>query len=231
MFALRAVQGLFAGYGALALTMAADSAPPERTAYAIGTVQTAQRLGPALGPVIGGVVAQLVGLRNAFLVTSGFYVVALVLVFFLYDERHGRPSRAAAASGRVTLQQRARVRELRPADGGDLRPAVRRPQLRTDPAALRRAARNAGRTGPVDRGHHLLDRGRRRRGRQSALRAAAALAAGADGHRAGGASTGAGGAALFALAPTTAAMFARDAGLRARDRRRRRPRPTPPRAA
>ena len=34
-----------------------------RMAYAIGTVQTAQRLGPALGPVIGGVVAQLVGLR------------------------------------------------------------------------------------------------------------------------------------------------------------------------
>ena len=56
-------------------------------ASAIGTVQTAQRLGPALGPVIGGVVAQLVGLRNAFLVTAGFYVVALVLVFFMYDER------------------------------------------------------------------------------------------------------------------------------------------------
>ena len=50
VFALRVVQGLFAGYGALALTMAADSAPRDRTAYAIGSVQTAQRLGPALGP-------------------------------------------------------------------------------------------------------------------------------------------------------------------------------------
>ena len=77
VFALRAVQGLFAGYGALALTMAADSAPRERMAYAIGIVQTAQRLGPALGPVIGGVVAQVVGLRSAFLVTAAFYVVAL----------------------------------------------------------------------------------------------------------------------------------------------------------
>jgi fructose-1,6-bisphosphatase II len=61
VFALRAVQGLFAGYGGIALTMAAESAPPDRTAYAIGTVQTAQRLGPALGPVIGGAVAQVVG--------------------------------------------------------------------------------------------------------------------------------------------------------------------------
>jgi MFS transporter, DHA1 family, multidrug resistance protein len=87
VLALRAAQGLFAGYGALALTMAAESAPRERTAYAIGVVQTAQRLGPALGPIIGGVVAQLVGLRKAFLVTSGFYVAAVVLVFFTYDER------------------------------------------------------------------------------------------------------------------------------------------------
>ena len=60
VFALRALQGLFAGYGALTLTMAADIAPPGQTAYAIGFVQTAQRIGPALGPVIGGLVAQAV---------------------------------------------------------------------------------------------------------------------------------------------------------------------------
>jgi MFS transporter, DHA1 family, multidrug resistance protein len=87
VFALRAVQGLFAGYGALALTMAADSAPKEHTAYAIGFLQSAQRMGPALGPVIGGIVAQAVGLRRAFLVTAGFYLIALILVAVLYDER------------------------------------------------------------------------------------------------------------------------------------------------
>jgi DHA1 family multidrug resistance protein-like MFS transporter len=87
VFVLRAVQGLFAGYGALALTMAAESAPRERTAYAIGVVQTSQRLGPAIGPIIGGIVAQIVGLRHAFLVTSAFFVGALLLVFFNYDER------------------------------------------------------------------------------------------------------------------------------------------------
>jgi MFS transporter, DHA1 family, multidrug resistance protein len=86
VLALRAIQGLFAGYGALALTMAADAAPREKMAFAIGTVQTAQRIGPALGPVIGGMVAALVGLRQAFLVTSIFYVVALALVFVMYKE-------------------------------------------------------------------------------------------------------------------------------------------------
>jgi MFS family permease len=87
VFALRVVQGLFAGYGALSLTMAADSAPKGRMAQAIGTVQTAQRLGPALGPVVGGTVAAIVGLRRAFFVAAAFYFLALVLVFFAYDER------------------------------------------------------------------------------------------------------------------------------------------------
>jgi MFS transporter, DHA1 family, multidrug resistance protein len=106
IFALRAVQGVFAGYGGLTLAMAAESAPRERMATAIGLVQTAQRLGPALGPVIGGLVAEMAGIRQAFLVTSGFYAAALVIVFVLYrdPEREGR-ERERAAAGRVDSRQ------------------------------------------------------------------------------------------------------------------------------
>lgn len=104
IFALRAVQGLFAGYGALALTMAADVAPKDRTAFAIGFVQTAQRLGPAVGPVLGAAVAQLVGLRRAFLVTAGFYLIALVLVFFMYDERGVLRTMPEPGKGRVSFR-------------------------------------------------------------------------------------------------------------------------------
>ena len=52
VLALRAVQGLFAGYGSLSVAMAAESAPRERMPQAIGLVQTAQRLGPGVGPVM-----------------------------------------------------------------------------------------------------------------------------------------------------------------------------------
>ena len=97
LFALRVLQGFFAGYGALNVSMAALSAPREQMATAIGTVQTAQRLGPALGPVIGGLLAPAVGLRNAFLVAAGVYGVALVMVTTLYRE----PPRASLpADGR-----------------------------------------------------------------------------------------------------------------------------------
>ena len=86
VLALRAVQGLFAGYGSLSVAMAAESAPRDRMPNAIGLVQTAQRLGPAVGPVIGGVLAALVGLRRAFLVTAVFYAAGLLMVFVMYDD-------------------------------------------------------------------------------------------------------------------------------------------------
>ena len=94
VFALRALQGLFAGYGGLTLAMAAESAPRDRMATAIGLVQTSQRLGPALGPVIGGVLAGMVGIRHAFFVTAGFYAIAFVLVLVLYRDP---PQRATSA--------------------------------------------------------------------------------------------------------------------------------------
>jgi MFS family permease len=87
VLALRAVQGLFAGYGSLSVAMAAESAPRKQMPSAIGLVQTAQRLGPGVGPVIGGVLAGLVGLRRAFLATAVFYAIGLVIVALMYDDR------------------------------------------------------------------------------------------------------------------------------------------------
>ena len=102
---LRAIQGLFAGYGSLSVAMAAESAPRDRMPAAIGTVQTAQRIGPAVGPLIGGVLAGLVGLRRAFIATAMFYAVALVMVHVMYDDRatHAQPA-DAAETGRVTFR-------------------------------------------------------------------------------------------------------------------------------
>ncbi len=106
VLALRAIQGLFAGYGALTLTMAADSAPEGRMAQSIGLVQTAQRLGPALGPVFGGTLAALVGLRHAFLVAAAFYALAVILVLILYDERliHAHAPAASSRDGAITFR-------------------------------------------------------------------------------------------------------------------------------
>jgi DHA1 family multidrug resistance protein-like MFS transporter len=107
---LRAIQGLFAGYGPIAMAMAAESAPPEQVATAIGWVQSAQRLGPALGPVIGGTLAQALGLRTTFLVSASFYLFALLLILVAFREpAERRVADAAAAAGVTTFLTLRRV--------------------------------------------------------------------------------------------------------------------------
>jgi len=105
VLAVRAVQGLFAGYGSLSVAMAAESAPRDRMPSAIGAVQTAQRIGPGVGPVIGGLLASLVGLRPAFVATAFFYLIGLVVVHVMYDDRatHAQPA-DASETGRVTFR-------------------------------------------------------------------------------------------------------------------------------
>ena len=111
LFALRALQGLVAGYGPLTIAMAAESAPRERMAHAIGLVQTAQRVAPAVGPVVGGILAQAVGLRNAFFVAGAVYALAFALVSVLYRES-ARTSREDEARVHVPMREILSIRNL-----------------------------------------------------------------------------------------------------------------------
>jgi MFS family permease len=110
VFALRTVQGFFAGYGPIAMMLAAESAPQEHMATAIGWVQTSQRLGPALGPVIGGALAHTVGLQNAFFVSAVFYLCGFALVAIGYREQ----KRTGAAASVDVAKVSWRTLRLRP---------------------------------------------------------------------------------------------------------------------
>lgn len=98
LVALRGLLGVFAGYGALTMSMAAESVRREEMPRAIGVVQMGQRLGPAIGPIVGGVIAPIVGLRRAFLVTAAFYLVAMLMVTLFYQEPRTRVARGAGRS-------------------------------------------------------------------------------------------------------------------------------------
>jgi MFS family permease len=111
LFALRALQGLVAGYGPLTIAMAAESAPRDRMAHAIGLVQTAQRVAPAVGPVVGGILAQAVGLRNAFFVAGAVYGLAFVLVSVLYRET-SRSTREKETRARMPMREILSIRNL-----------------------------------------------------------------------------------------------------------------------
>jgi MFS family permease len=103
LFALRALLGVFAGYGALTISMAAESAPRDRMAQAIGMVQTGHRLGPAVGPVIGGLLAPVVGLRRSFFFASAFYVLALIAIMLFYKEPREAGAPRKVRGGRAVV--------------------------------------------------------------------------------------------------------------------------------
>ena len=97
LFVLRAGIGLFGGIGPLGLAMATSLAPREETGRAVGLVQAAQILSAAIGPFVGGFLADAIGIRATFLVTAAVCAVALALVVVYYDEAPRSPSETPSA--------------------------------------------------------------------------------------------------------------------------------------
>jgi len=86
LFALRTAVGLFGGVGPLGLAMATALAPREQTGRAVGSIQSAQILAAAVGPLTGGVLAHTIGMRWTFVATAAACGIALLLLVFFYEE-------------------------------------------------------------------------------------------------------------------------------------------------
>jgi DHA1 family multidrug resistance protein-like MFS transporter len=91
---LRALQGLITGTVSAANSLVAACAPRERMGYAMGVVQVGQWGGIALGPVIGGTLADAFGYRIPFVVTAGLLLISGILVLFGVQENFDRQAAA-----------------------------------------------------------------------------------------------------------------------------------------
>jgi len=109
----RLLQGLFAGFTPMVIALASVSAPREKSAAAIGLVQSAQLLSAAVGPAIGGYVASHLGIRYAFFVTAGMCALALVGLIALFREAPSAPpGEARARTPPMPLRQIFRYRHF-----------------------------------------------------------------------------------------------------------------------
>jgi MFS transporter, DHA1 family, multidrug resistance protein len=73
---LRAIQGLITGTQAAANALVASEAPRDQAGYAMGILQVGNGAGVALGPLIGGFVADLYGYAPAFYITAAMLLIA-----------------------------------------------------------------------------------------------------------------------------------------------------------
>ena len=95
---IRFVEGaLLAGVGPVAMSMIGDTIPMEKQGRWIGLMTTAQAVGIALGPGIGGYLYQALGFTAPFLLTAGIALVASLLAIFMVPET--RPVQARQRKG------------------------------------------------------------------------------------------------------------------------------------
>lgn len=103
LFFLRAVMGLTSGYIPNAMALVASQVPRERSGWALSTLSTAQISGVIGGPLLGGFLADHVGLRAVFIITAILLVVSFLVTLFL--SKRGRPviSKSERLSGKAVF--------------------------------------------------------------------------------------------------------------------------------
>ena len=83
---LRGVMGLTSGYIPNAMALVASQVPRERSGWALSTLSTAQISGVIGGPLMGGFLADHLGLRMVFFITALLLMVSFLVTLFLIKE-------------------------------------------------------------------------------------------------------------------------------------------------
>lgn len=86
LLALRVLNGLLSGYVPNSTALIASQVPKERSGYALGTLATGVIGGTLVGPLIGGVLAQWLGIRHVFLLVGFILLLCNLLTFFFIKE-------------------------------------------------------------------------------------------------------------------------------------------------
>jgi MFS transporter, DHA1 family, multidrug resistance protein len=86
LLAVRLGIGLLGGFGPMTTTLVTLGAPQKEVGPAIGRLQAIQILATAVGPTLGGLIADAFGIRTSFVVTAGLCAAAFFLMTTLYRE-------------------------------------------------------------------------------------------------------------------------------------------------
>ncbi|MDD5014490.1 MAG: MFS transporter [Atribacterota bacterium] len=83
---IRIIQGVLTGTIAACNALVSASSPSRKMGFSLGLLQTGFFLGNFLGPLLGGISADILGFRNSFRITATLLFIAGWLVFFLVEE-------------------------------------------------------------------------------------------------------------------------------------------------
>ena len=97
LVALRLLAGLLGGYASGSMILVAAQTPKEKTGYAVGILSGGIMAGNIIGPLAGGVLPGIIGIRETFLLTGAIIFVAFLgTLIFLKEVR--QPARQSAST-------------------------------------------------------------------------------------------------------------------------------------
>lgn len=85
---IRLIQGLVSGFYSASITLIASETPIERTGWALGLLASANLAGSLIGPLLGGYIADTVGIRNDFIIVGALMGLAGVLATIFIHENY-----------------------------------------------------------------------------------------------------------------------------------------------
>ncbi|AHF74546.1 major facilitator superfamily MFS_1 [Candidatus Sodalis pierantonius str. SOPE] len=97
LVALRLLAGLLGGYASGSTILVATQTPKARTGWALGMLSSGIMEGNLVGPLIGGTLPPLIGIRGTFMLAGGAIFIALLATVVVLKEVPGTASRPAAA--------------------------------------------------------------------------------------------------------------------------------------
>lgn len=111
---LRLLAGLLGGYASGATILVATQTPKARSGWALGVLSSGIMAGSLAGPLIGGLLPPVIGIRNTFFLAGGVIFITFLATLFLLKEAPRAPrtpaqQQAADASVWQQLDERKAV--------------------------------------------------------------------------------------------------------------------------
>ena len=93
---LRLLQGCLSGFQAAVIPLIAQETPREHSGWAMGMFFTAQVTGGLLGPLIGGMISELIGIRHSFLLMGSLCLLGFLALTQVHETRRTAAAEAPA---------------------------------------------------------------------------------------------------------------------------------------
>ncbi|HUN98758.1 MAG TPA: MFS transporter [Bradyrhizobium sp.] len=104
LVALRLLAGLLGGYASGSTILVAAQTPKARSGWALGVLSSGIMAGNLVGPVVGGVLPPIIGIRSTFLLAGAtIFITFLGTTFLIREERRPRKVGSGKARGSWSL--------------------------------------------------------------------------------------------------------------------------------